>query len=161
MADKRPYSTGLNMSRVSVKSGVGIALSMLFLWLALRKVEWSSVITSWRGARVDLLLLGTGLLICSWLVAAIRWRMLLTSVPHLRIRETFAYISIGYLANTVLPLRLGDLARASLIGKKKNAGISRALGSIAIERMMDVLMLVAITLCLMRVLTIPRPFKQV
>lgn len=147
------------MSRVSVKSAVGIALSVVFLWLALRKVEWSSVITSWRGARVDLLLLGTGLLICSWLVAAIRWRMLLTSVPHLRTRETFAYISIGYLANSVLPLRLGDLARASLVGRKKDAGISRALGSIAIERMMDVLMLVAITLCLMRVLTIPPPIQ--
>lgn len=147
------------MSRVSVKSAVGIALSVVFLWLALRKVEWASVITSWRGARVDLLLLGTGLLICSWLVAAIRWRMLLTSVPHLRVRETFAYISIGYLANSVLPLRLGDLARASLVGRKKDAGISRALGSIAIERMMDVLMLVAITLCLMRVLTIPPPIQ--
>lgn len=147
------------MSRMSVKSGVGIALSIAFLWLALRKVEWSSVVTSWHGARVDLLLLGTGLLICSWFVAAIRWRILLTSVPHLRVRETFAYISIGYLANTVLPLRLGDLARASLIGKKKNAGISRALGSIAIERMMDVLMLVALTLCLMRVLTIPPPIQ--
>ncbi len=147
------------MARASLKSWVGVALSLVFLGLALRHVEWSGVWLSWRGARIDLLLLGTGLLIASWGIAALRWRVLLTGVAGLRIRDTFAFIMIGYLANSVLPLRLGDLARASLIGRKKEAGISRALGSIAIERLMDVLMLVALTLGLMRVLAIPAPIQ--
>jgi len=108
---------------------------------------------------VDLLLLGMALLAGSWMVAALRWRVLLSGVEGLRTRDAFAYIMIGYLANTVLPLRLGDLARASLIGRKKNVGISRSLGSIAIERLMDVLMLVALTLALMRVLEIPAPIQ--
>lgn len=147
------------MARASVKSGIGLALSLLFLGLALRNVEWAGVGASWRAARVDLLLLGTALLVGSWVVAAFRWRLLLSGVAGLRARDTFAFIMIGYLANTVLPLRLGDLARASLIGRKKEIGISRALGSIAIERLMDVLMLVALTLALMRVLEIPAPIQ--
>lgn len=147
------------MARPSVKSWIGAALSLLFLGLALRNVEWSGVGASWRAARVDLLLLGMALLAGSWMVAALRWRVLLSGVEGLRTRDAFAYIMIGYLANTVLPLRLGDLARASLIGRKKNVGISRSLGSIAIERLMDVLMLVALTLALMRVLEIPAPIQ--
>ena len=147
------------MARSSWKSWLGLLLSLAFLWLALRNVQWPGVWSAWRAARVDLLLLGTVLLVASWGIAAIRWRVLLAGVAGLRFRDTFAFIMIGYLANTVLPLRLGDLARASLIGRKKNAGISRALGSIAIERMMDVLMLVALTLALMRVLAIPAPIQ--
>ena len=147
------------MARASVKSWIGLALSLLFLGLALRNVEWAGVGSSWRAARVDWLVLGTALLVGSWVIAAFRWRLLLSGVAGLRTRDTFAFIMIGYLANTVLPLRLGDLARASLIGRKKNVGISRALGSIAIERLMDVLMLVALTLALMRVLEIPAPIQ--
>ncbi len=147
------------MARSSVKSWIGLALSLAFLGLALRNVEWSGVWSAWRAARWDLLLLGTALLAGSWLVAAVRWRILLSAVDDLRVRDTFAYITIGYLANAVLPLRLGDLARASLIGRKKNVGISRSLGSIAIERLMDVLMLVALTLALTRVLEIPAPIQ--
>ena len=147
------------MARTSLKSWIGLALSLLFLGLALRNVEWSGVWSSWRAARVDLLLLGTALLVGSWVIAAFRWRLLLSGVAGLRVRDTFAFILIGYLANTVLPLRLGDLARASLIGRKKELGISRALGSIAIERLMDVLMLVALTLALMGVLEIPAPIQ--
>lgn len=147
------------MARPSLKSGIGLALSAGFLWLALRNVEWAGVGAAWRAARLDLLLAGTALLVGSWVVAACRWRLLLSGVEGLRVRDTFAYILIGYLANTILPLRLGDLARASLIGRKKNVGISRSLGSIAIERLMDVLMLVALTLALMRVLEIPAPIQ--
>ncbi len=147
------------MARASVKSWIGLALSLLFLGLALRNVEWAGVWSAWRAARVDWLVLGTALLVGSWVVAAFRWRLLLSGVAGLRTRDTFAFIMIGYLANTVLPLRLGDLARASLIGRKREFGISRALGSIAIERLMDVLMLVALTLALMRVLEIPAPIQ--
>ena len=147
------------MARASVKSWIGLALSLLFLGLALRNVEWAGVWSSWRAARMDLLFLGTALLVGSWIVAAFRWRLLLSGTASLRTRDTFAFIMIGYLANTVLPLRLGDLARASLIGRKKELGISRALGTIAIERLMDVLMLVALTLALMRVLEIPAPIQ--
>lgn len=147
------------MARASVKSWIGLALSLLFLGLALRNVEWAGVWSAWRAARVDWLVLGTALLVGSWVVAAFRWRLLLSGVAGLRTRDTFAFIMIGYLANTVLPLRLGDLARASLIGRKRELGISRSLGSIAIERLMDVLMLVALTLALMRVLEIPAPIQ--
>lgn len=147
------------MNRPLLKSWIGLALSLLFLGLAFRNVEWPGVWASWRAARLDLLLLGTGLLVGSWWVAAVRWRVLLSVVEGLRVRDTFAYITIGYLANTVLPLRLGDLVRASLIGRRENAGISRSLGSIAIERLMDVLMLVGLTLALMLVLEIPAPIQ--
>ncbi len=147
------------MKRPFLKTWIGLVISLLFLGLALRNVEWAGVWSSWRSARLDLLLLGTTTLVGSWGIAALRWRALLSPYAFVRARDTFAYITIGYLANTVLPLRLGDLARASLIGRRKHVGISRSLGSIAVERLLDVLMLVILTLVLALVLEIPAPIR--
>ena len=83
------------MARASVKSWIGLALSLLFLGLALRNVEWAGVWSSWSAARVDLLAAGTALLVGSWVVAAFRWRLLLSETAGLRTRDTFAFIMIG------------------------------------------------------------------
>jgi glycosyltransferase 2 family protein len=147
------------MRRPVLKTWIGLALSVLFLWLALRNVEWAGVWASWRAARIDLLLLGTALLVGSWMVAALRWKVLLRGCGHVKVGDTFAYITIGYLANTLLPLRLGDVVRASLLGRRKDVGIAKTFGTIAVERMMDVLMLVAVTLALAVVLEIPAPIR--
>jgi uncharacterized protein (TIRG00374 family) len=68
----------------------------------------------------------------------IRWRVLLAREPRPGYRATFRYLTIGYLVNDVLPGRLGELLRAHLIGSRDGVGTSRALGSITLERGLDV-----------------------
>lgn len=68
----------------------------------------------------------------------IRWRVLLARDPRPGYRNTFRYLVIGYLANTLLPARLGELVRAHLLGTREAVGPTRALGSIAMERGLDV-----------------------
>lgn len=134
---------------------LGLGISVVFLYLALHNVEWADVYSAWREARAISLAAGVLLLVACWGVGAVRWRVLLAPTPDLRVRDTFAYITIGYLANTVLPLRLGDLARATLIGRNKGLGVSRSLGSMAIERVLDLLTLIGLTLLLMLLIRMP------
>jgi uncharacterized protein (TIRG00374 family) len=141
--------------RATFRFATGVLISVLFLFLALRNVEWAKVLNAWRGASPLGLAAGALMAVACWGIGAIRWRVLLAPAPGLRIRDTFAYISIGYLANTVLPFRLGELARATLIGRKKGLGIGRALGSIAVERVFDLLTVIAITLWLALLMEIP------
>jgi glycosyltransferase 2 family protein len=135
--------------------GIGLLISAVFLFLAVRNIHWPEVWFAWQGARVDLLLLGALLLVACWGVSSVIWRVLLSPAPGLRVRDTFAYICIGFLANTVLPFRLGELARATLIGRKKGLGISRALGSIALGRVFDLLTLISIILVVALAMDIP------
>ena len=139
----------------SYQSWLGLAVSLLFLYLALRNVQWVEVWVSIRIARLELLLLGTLILYVGWGISAVRWRILLTPAPGLRMRDTFAYIAIGYLANSVLPMRLGELARATLLGRRKGIGISRVLGSIALERVLDLLTVILIAMVLALLMDIP------
>jgi uncharacterized membrane protein YbhN (UPF0104 family) len=48
---------------------------------------------------------------------------------------------VGYLGNTVLPARLGEAVRATLIGRREQIGAPEALGSVVLERIVDVLVL--------------------
>ncbi len=141
--------------RSSSRFAIGVLISALFLFLALRNVEWVEVLNAWRAARPLGLAAGALMAVACWGIGAIRWRVLLAPAPGLRIRDTFAYISIGYLANTILPFRLGELARATLIGRKKKLGVGRALGSIAVERVFDLLTVITITLLLTLLMKIP------
>ena len=134
---------------------LGVLISAVFLVLAVRNIQWTDVWASWMQARWGLLGLGILTLIAGWGVAAVRWRILLAPAPGLRVRDTFAYICIGFLANTVLPFRLGELARATLLGRRKGLGVGRVLGSIALERTCDLFALLGLVLVLGLAMDIP------
>lgn len=138
---------------------IGIGVSLLFLFFALKDIDWRATVVAMKGASPVLLLAGTVTLVAAWLVSAVRWQYLLAPAPQVTVLDTFRFICIGYLANTVLPLRLGDLARATLIGRKKGLGISRSLGSMALERVLDVLTLVLLVFILTLVVEVPRAVK--
>jgi uncharacterized protein (TIRG00374 family) len=136
-----------------------MVVSLVFLALAFRKVEWSEVLQAWSGARPTWMVAGLLLLVLAWWVAAVRWKVILHPAPQVRIMDTFSFITIGYLANTILPLRLGDLARATLMGRRRRIGISRALGSMALERLMDIITLLFFILLLSLLMEIPSLVK--
>jgi uncharacterized protein (TIRG00374 family) len=58
--------------------------------------------------------------------------------PSVRFPRAFAALTEGYLLNNILPFRLGELGRAYLVGYGGGIGTSRALGSIVVERVIDV-----------------------
>lgn len=138
---------------------IGMAVSLIFLALAFQKVEWPEVLQAWSGARPLWMAAGLLLLVMAWWVAAIRWKVILHPAPQVKVADTFSFISIGYLANTILPLRLGDLARATLMGRRRGLGISRSLGSMALERLMDIITLLFFILLLSLLMEIPSLVK--
>ena len=74
------------------------------------------------------------------LLRAVRWRILLNNeIPTTQI---FHIQSIGYMLNFILPFRLGDVARAILIGNVPPVTISRGLSTMVIERLLDMLFFV-------------------
>lgn len=77
---------------------------------------------------------------------ALRWQVILGQAVEIPTRRLFGFLAIGYLANNVLPVRLGDLARAYLVGR--DTGVSKALvlGTVFVERLADVFALLVFIL---------------
>jgi len=102
-----------------------------------------------------LVALGVGTLLAAYTVFALRWTVLLSSTAWLRVRDTFSFIMIGYLANTLFPLRLGEVARAALLGRRHGINTALVFGSVVLERTLDVLTVLILVVGLSFIMSIP------
>jgi len=134
---------------------LGVGISLIFLFLAVRQVQWQAVLATILQANPVLLAAGTLFAASTYAVFAVRWRVLLSATKQLSIQDTFSFIMIGYIANTVLPLRLGDVARAALLGRYRHMSASLVFGSIMLERVLDVLTVLVLALGLSFTINIP------
>jgi uncharacterized protein (TIRG00374 family) len=83
---------------------------------------------------------------------AYRWMYLLRPLTKepIRLGTVLAVAFVGFMAIMVLPLRTGELARPYLISTRGHVSMSCAFGTIAIERVIDGLVLSAVlTACLL------------
>jgi hypothetical protein len=81
------------------------------------------------------------LLILGLAFRARSWHVLLEGmVPFGR---AFSSLNEGYLLNTVLPLRLGELARAYAVSRGGSLSAGRALATVVLERLIDVVVSLA------------------
>jgi hypothetical protein len=139
----------------NLRTILGILISLAFLYLAMRSIDWDKLLALLRQARYWWLV-PAGLLIAliSW-IRGYRWWLLLGSPPELSRYRLFNYVNIGYFFNNVLPAKAGELARAYLAGRAIPDGIGQALSSILIERLLDVLCAVLLLVFLIPVVALP------
>lgn len=134
---------------------VGLASTAAFSWLVLRRVEWAVTADALRGAAVPLLVVGAAALVATYALFAVRWRALLRETAPVSTADAFAFIMIGYLASTVLPFRLGDVARAVLLRRRYAVSAVRVGATIVLERLLDVVALLLIVLAVSSRVPIP------
>jgi uncharacterized protein (TIRG00374 family) len=68
--------------------------------------------------------------ISSYWVRSLRWSAMLGSIKKIKTKDLFPIICINYMANSVLPLRGGDIVRAYLIGRKYDISKTAALSTL-------------------------------
>lgn len=90
-----------------------------------------------------------GLFMISNISRAIRWTMLMKPLGRkVRLINSFMAVMIGYMANSVIP-RAGELVRCGFLGKYEKLPVNKVLGTVAMDRSLDVLcLLLAIGLML-------------
>jgi glycosyltransferase 2 family protein len=111
----------------------------LFLYLAFRKTDFSKLYDSLKTVKYGWIVLSIAILLLSHLVRAWRWRYMLNPVKKdISLRSLFSGVMFGYMMNNALP-RAGELARPYALGKLENIPKSAALGTVAIERLIDTL----------------------
>jgi hypothetical protein len=124
------------------KIALGVALSLICLVLALAGISWRQVVEALQRADWRYLLPAGIALLGNLIARSARWRVLLG--PQVGLDEAFAVTNIGYLISNVLPLRLGDPARAVAIGLSRSVTISTALSTVVVERILDMLTVVVL-----------------
>lgn len=124
---------------------LGLAIALAFLALAFRRVEWTEVAATVR--RADALLLGVGLLALAagFGMRIVRWWVMLRAFnPRLPVRRCAAPFLAGLAVNNTVPLRAGDLLRAFGFRTALGSPPLRVLGTLVIERVLDLLSLLVV-----------------
>jgi uncharacterized protein (TIRG00374 family) len=139
------------MDRPAVKIArtvVGLAVGAVFAWATITRADVGAVAESLGRAALPGVIAG---LIFAWLevcVRAWRWQFLLSPLGRIGYRTSLAYTCIGYFANLMLPMRLGDVARGYLAATALRLPRLATLGSIVAERLADGLTVLALAFVL-------------
>lgn len=112
----------------------GAALSALALYLTLRTVDFGQVQSAMSRAAWIWFIPGAAAFFAGLYFRARRWSLLMDGTP---LGITWHAMLIGYMLNMSLPLRLGEVARAWVIGQRTAVSFTRALSSIVVDRMLD------------------------
>ncbi len=123
---------------------LGIVISIASLWFVLRGVDFASVTAILRTAIPAWILATVALQTVDVLVRAARWQQLIAPIKWIRFRAMLAYLLIGYLANNILPARLGELVRSHYLGDREDVSRASALGTVVVERVVDTAVVVTI-----------------
>jgi len=116
----------------------GIAVSAVFLALALRGIDWGVLWQSLRQTRLDLLALSIAFTFAQNFLRSYRWGFMLLPIKRVSKHELFAVTSIGLMANNLLPARLGEIVRAHVLGRSEGVSRTASFATIVYERVVDV-----------------------
>lgn len=124
--------------RQAVAWGVGLAVTGVSLWLALRDVPMDEVARVIGRADWPLLLAIAvpAQVLCLW-VRALRWRHLTDVIQEIPRFPLFRATSIGFMANNLLPGRVGEFVRAWVLSRETGASGAGILGTVVLERVID------------------------
>jgi uncharacterized membrane protein YbhN (UPF0104 family) len=155
-------SNGDRTKRV-VLGVIGLTLSAAGLWWVFRKIDVDELLASADRVRVLPLVGSAALYWCGLVVLRTQLvRHLLRPVGRLGFAQTYRYICIGFLANNVLPFRAGDVARAAAIHRGTGIRFPSVVGSLALERLLDMVMVAALGLAAIQVApALPRSIRLV
>jgi uncharacterized protein (TIRG00374 family) len=122
---------------------LGVGVTVILLWWVLKDVDVAMV---WQEIRdADFLLLGLAVAVATgtFFLRALRWKVLLAPIhPRTSLRSRWAAVNIGFMANNLLPARVGEFARAYALSKLEPVSVSGAFGSLVVERFLDGLVIV-------------------
>ncbi len=126
---------------MKIKVAVGIAISLVFVYFAFRKVDFDVVLQTLLRANYLWLLPAFAAMLLSHLLRAVRWHYICEPIKPIKIGPLFSALMVGYAANNIFPLRLGEFVRAYVIGKSQNISKTSSFATIIVDRLLDILSL--------------------
>ena len=143
-----------------LKIFLGMVSSAFFLALALRNVSFAELLKALAQANYFFLIPSLILTFLVYSCRAIRWHYMLMPIKPVKISQLFNITVIGFMANNILPIRIGELVRAYILGKREHLSKSLAFATIIIERLLDGLTILSFLIPIVLLFSFPRWLKE-
>jgi glycosyltransferase 2 family protein len=137
---------------------IGMGISFALVGYLFSRVDYGQLWLSLASADGFLLLAAAALLAGTLPIRAWRWQYLLTPLKSVGFSSAMSATSIGLMANMILPLRLGEIVRAAVLGYQERIDGSASFATVVVDRLLDGFTILLILATLL--LTAPLPLDQ-
>ncbi len=146
--------------RRSLRFWLGVFISLLFLYFALRKMHLGEVWLSLRTARYFWIVPGVAVYFFGVWARTWRWHYMLRPVKAVSLSHLFPVVCIGYMGNNIYPARAGELLRAYVLRHREAISVSASLATIIVERIFDGLVMLLFVLIGLPLAPIPSAWRS-
>lgn len=122
---------------------LGYALAAACLVYVLHDIHPARALRELTNVSWKWVLLGISFDILSYAVQGLRWKLLLKPFGRVRLFRSVRAVYAGLFANMVFPLRPGELMRSYLLSDSEEISFGRVLGSVGVERLIDLVVATA------------------
>lgn len=134
-------SKRLSIGRV-IKYLLFLSLAFVLLYLSFGEMDWAHFIDALKSCNYYWIAASMLLGVAGFVLRALRWQQLLKEInKDVTLRECYDGVNVGYLTNFVLP-RAGEFSRCGVIANTKKVSFEGALGSVVLERALDMACLI-------------------
>jgi uncharacterized protein (TIRG00374 family) len=143
---------------MNVKQGqiwIGTAISLALLVYLFARVDYGQLWLSLASADLVLLVAACVLLVGTLVMRAWRWQYLLKPMKDVRFSNSMSATAIGLMANMILPVRLGEIVRAVVLGRSERIDKSASFATVVVDRLLDGFTILLILLVLLLFAPLP------
>ncbi len=124
-------------SRFDFKFWLGIGISIFFMALLFWKIDFHQLATALRSMDFRFLVPAVLFTFISYFLRAVRWKYLLITEKNIPLSSLYPATIIGYMANNLLPARLGEFVRAFVLAQREGLETPSVFASLVIDRLFD------------------------
>ena len=130
--------------RSPIRTAIVVLVAVALIGLFLRNVDLRSIAGEIVHARARWLTISFAAAILALVIRALRWQYLLEPLGHASFANSFRATAVGFAASSILPARAGEVIRPYFLARHENMTATGAFATIILERVLDVLTVVAL-----------------
>ena len=124
---------------------LGVAISLTFVWLIVEETRLGAFASSFDRLSFPVLLAALGILALGYLARIVRWWWMLHALePDVGLLRCVGPYLASVAVNNVMPFRAGDAFRIVGFGHQLRSPPARVLGTVIVERVLDVAVLLGV-----------------
>ncbi len=116
---------------------LGALIGVVLVWWLFKDTNWGAVFAALRGVHWGWMAFSVLTLLLSFVVRIWRWHYIVCTDQKVPFARLFNATQIGFLANFVLPARMGEPIRAIVLSRSTGIPFSKTFAFVAIDRVTD------------------------
>jgi hypothetical protein len=133
----------------------GIVLGIALIYLSVRGINLHDTVSDLQKIHLGYAALSLFFIFLMQVLRSYRWGVILQPIEKIDQFTLFSVTCVGFLAIAAIPARIGELARPYLIAKKSSIKMSAAFGTVIVERVLDGISILTITIVVLFLYDLP------